>query len=115
MTTPEIISTVAGSSLFTAVVGFLLGKRKEDIEVALKYQEFYQKHITDLKQEIDALTAKVEILIEQDNDKSVTIEQQRDNLLRWENYCEELKGIVKSKDKQITKLFKEIEEHEKNS
>ena len=52
MTNTEIISTILGSSLVTGLVGWILGKRKEDIEVALKYQEFYQKHIDDLKEKI---------------------------------------------------------------
>jgi len=114
MTTAEIISTVAGSNIVTALIGFFMGRRKEDIEIALKYQEFYQKHINDLKNEIDALTGKVEILIDQDESKTRLIEEQRRTQLKWENYCEELKLIVKQKDKQIAKLFEEIEQHENN-
>jgi len=113
MTTTEIVSTVIGSNLITSLVGFFIGRRKEDIEVALKYQEFYQKHITDLRGEIEDLSDKVEILIEQDKYKAKLIEEQRRTQLRWEEYCEKLKLIVKEKDKQISKLFREIEEHEK--
>jgi len=114
----ELITWVAGSSVFSSVSTLLisksLGKKKEDIEVALRYQEFYQKHINDLRKEIEQLTEKVNTLIEQDKEKESTIEQQRLNLLRWEDNCNRLEGVIKQKDKQIAKLFKEIQEHEKN-
>jgi len=107
MTNTEIISTILGSSLVTGLVGWILGKRKEDIEVALKYQEFYQKHIDDLKEKIAELEKKVTILIEQDEKKTLLIDEQRLNLLKWEENCIRLEGIIKEKDRQIAKLVKE--------
>jgi len=107
MTNTDIISTILGSSLVTGLVGWILGKRKEDIEVALKYQEFYQKHIDDLKEKISELEKKVTILIQQDEKKTLLIDEQRLNLLKWEENCIRLEGIIKEKDRQIAKLVKE--------
>jgi hypothetical protein len=107
MTNTEIISTILGSSLVTGLVGWILGKRKEDIEVALKYQEFYQKHIDDLKEKISELEKKVTILIQQDEKKTLLIDEQRLNLSKWEENCIRLEGIIKEKDRQIAKLVKE--------
>lgn len=105
MTTTELISTIASSGIITGIVGFFMGRRREDIEVALKYQEFYQNHIDDLKVEIESLKHKVEILIEQDEKKTDLINEQRLNLLKWEENCMRLEGIIKEKDKQISRLY----------
>lgn len=110
MTTSEIATSILGSSLVTAIVGFIIGRRKEDIEIALKYQEFYQKHIADLKQEINELSKKVEILIEHDKKKETLIKEQKLNLLRWEENCVRLELIIKEKDKQIAKLIDDEED-----
>jgi len=109
----DLIGAVLGSSLVTWVLSKIFSKKKEDIELALNYQKFYKDLIEDLENKVERLTSKVEILIEKDNEKSVTIEDQKNNLLRWENNCNRLESIIKSKDKQISKLFKEIEIHEK--
>ena len=110
------VYTLASSivtALVTLLIAKLLGKKKEDIELALNYQKFYKDLITDLEGKIERLSNKVEILIDKDNEKSLTIEGQRANLLKWENNCSRLEQIIKQKDKQISKLFQEIEAHEK--
>lgn len=107
MTTAEIVSSIAGSGIITGLVGFFMGKRKEDIEVALKYQEFYQNHITDLKAKIEELSKKVATLIEHDKRKKTLINEQKKNLARWEENCRRLELVIKEKDKQIQKLFNE--------
>lgn len=113
----EIAGAVLGSNLFTSIVSIYfskrLGKKREDIETALKYQEFYQKHIGDLRKEIEELTEKVNKLIEQDNEKTNTIEEQRANLLRWENNCQRLEDIIKSERKKNAELMEALEKLEK--
>ena len=43
-----------------------------------------------------------------------TIKEQRLNLEKWENYCEELKRAVKDRDKTNSLLLREIELLEKD-
>lgn len=108
----DLIGAILGSSLFTWILSKLFNRKKEDIELALNYQKFYKDLIEDLEEKIEKLSGKVETLIDKDNEKSQTIEEQRANLLKWETNCQRLEGIITKKDKQISKLFKEIQEHE---
>jgi len=110
----DLIGAVLGSGVVTWTLSKLLGKKKEDIELALSYQDFYKSLINDLEGKVQDLTDKVELLLEQDEKKSVLIEGQRKNLLKWEANCERLEIIIRQKDTQIAKLFEEIEEHEAN-
>ena len=106
----EIISTlILGSSFVTGIAGWLMGKRKEDIEVALKYQEFYAKHVKDLREEIESLTEKVNKLIDQDNEKSTIIEDQRKTILRWEENSVRLEHIINEERKNNAKLIKQLD------
>lgn len=105
----DLIGTALGSGFVTFIFSKILGKKKEDIEIALKYQEFYQNHIDDLKNEIEELSNKVEVLIEQDKSNADTIAKQEKNLKRWENYCEELKQGIKDREKTNALLQKEID------
>jgi len=110
----DLLGAILGSSLFTWVLSKLLGKKKEDIELALSYQDFYKGLINDLENKVEVLTDKVELLLKQDEKKNDLIEGQRKNLLKWESNCERLEIIIGQKDEQIAKLFEEIEEHEAN-
>lgn len=94
----DLIGAVLSSSLVTWILSKIFSKKKEDIELALNYQKFYKDLIEDLELKIEKLSSKVEILIEKDNEKTLVIER--------------LEKLTKQKDKQISKLFKEIEEHE---
>jgi hypothetical protein len=127
------ISTIAASlglgGLITLVVGRLMGKKKEEIDIAFTESKIYRELIAELKSdrderiakeiireeriealknEVHELTLKVQLFIKQDS-------EQKKNLLKWENYCERLKGINEEQKKQINILFNEIEEYEKRN
>lgn len=109
----ELIYTILGSGVlggvFVKILSIVTGKPKERIEIALKYQEFYEKHIDDLKVKIAELSTKVEVLIEKDNQKSLTIDNQKKHLKKWETYCEKLKKGIEDRDKTNSLLMEEIE------
>ena len=128
MTTAESIISFSGTAVGGAIIGKWLNRKRDELEEQLKGQAFYKTLIADitaqraieheemegLKSKIEELTNKVNELVNVNKDKDEVIESQRNNILRWENNCVRLEGIVKSKEKQILKLFKEIEEHESN-
>jgi hypothetical protein len=58
------------------------------------------------------MNEKIEILLRRDFEKTKTIEDQRRNLLRWEDNSVRLGAIIKEKDRQISDLFKELESKE---
>ena len=105
MNVTDIIATIVGSGFITGLLGFFIGRRKEDIEVALKYQEFYKKHIDDLKEEINGLKDKISELVDKDTKKDEFINEQRINLLKWEENCKKMELIIKQKDRQISELI----------
>lgn len=105
----DLITSILGSSVVAGFFGWIMGKKKEDIEVALKYQEFYEKHIKDLRKEIESLTEKVNILITQDTEKSTIIEDQRKTILRWEQNSIKLEQIIEQERKNNAKLIKQLE------
>ena len=111
----DLIGAVLGSSLVTWVLGKIFSKSKEDIELALNYQDFYKGLINDLEEKVDDLSSKIQTLVERDRENVQTIEEQRALILRYEAACQRSEGIIIKKDKQITKLFKEIQEHENNA
>jgi hypothetical protein len=45
------------------LISKILGRKKEDIEIALNYQKYYQNHIDALKVDIKELSDKVEKLL----------------------------------------------------
>jgi peptidoglycan hydrolase CwlO-like protein len=106
----SLISSILTSGLFfsilTLVLSKLLGKKKEDIEIALKYQEYYKKHIKSLEEKIEKLSIKVEELIKADRENIV-------NLRRWENNVDELKTTIKLKDQRLSDVINELEEKDK--
>lgn len=106
------VLSVLGSNLLTAIavtlIGKALSKRRDRLDIMNKSREFYTGYITDLEKKIDYLTRRVEELLKKDEQKSKTIDEQRENLLKWESYCEELKRSVVQRDKQISLLDEEL-------
>jgi len=96
-----IFTTVFGSSLITFIVAKWLGRKKEDIEVALNYQEYYDKFIKTLKEEIAELKKESVHHLE-------IIEQQKINLIKWEANCEKLQMLLKEERKEYQKLLKQL-------
>ena len=127
------ISTIAASlglgGLLTLVVGRLMGKKKEEIDIAFTESKIYRELIAELKADrderivkeetskkqiesleikVDELTKQVQIFIELDKEQQKTIQEQKDLIVRWENNSIKLK-------KQIDILIKEIEHYEKKN
>ena len=94
-----VFTTVFGSSLVTFLVAKWLGKKKEDIEVALNYQEYYDKFIQSLKKEVEELK-------HENIEQKKLIEEQKKNLDRWEENCERLKNLLKAERVENKKLIK---------
>ncbi len=94
-----IFTTIFGSSLITFVVAKWLGKKKEEIEIALNYQTYYDNFINSLKKEVD------ELKHENEQQKKL-IEQQKANILRWEVNCERLESLLREERKEHNKLIK---------
>lgn len=125
----EQIISFSGTAIGGAVIGKWLNKKKDSLEIKLKEQVFYKNLISDiqqqrtleqeeiakLKDEIEKLSQKINELIDSNKEKDHIIASYKNNVLRWEDNCIRLEEIIKQKDKQIVKLFTEIEEHEKRN
>ena len=125
----EQIISFSGTAIGGALIGKWLNKKKDTLEIKLKEQVFYktliddiqkqrsleQIEISELKEEIEKLSQKINDLIESNKEKDDIILTYKNNVLRWEDNCIRLEKIIKQKDKQISKLFEEIEEHEKRN
>ncbi len=125
----EQIISFSGTAIGGALIGKWLNKKKDSLEIKLKEQVFYktliediqkqrsleQIEISELKAEIENLSQKINDLIESNKEKDDIILSYKNNVLRWEDNCIRLEKIIKQKDKQISKLFEEIEEHEKRN
>ncbi len=125
----EQIISFSGTAIGGALIGKWLNKKKDSLEIKLKEQVFYktliediqkqrsleQIEISELKAEIEKLSQKINDLIESNKEKDDIILSYKNNVLRWEDNCIRLEKIIKQKDKQISKLFEEIEEHEKRN
>ncbi len=125
----EQIISFSGTAIGGALIGKWLNKKKDTLEIKLKEQVFYktliediqkqrsleQIEISELKAEIEKLSQKINDLIESNKEKDDIILSYKNNVLRWEDNCIRLEKIIKEKDKQISKLFEEIEEHEKRN
>ena len=125
----EQIISFSGTAIGGALIGKWLNKKKDSLEIKLKEQVFYktliediqkqrsleQIEISELKAEIEKLSQKLNELIESNKEKDDIILSYKNNVLRWEDNCIRLEKIIKQKDKQISKLFEEIEEHEKRN
>ena len=125
----EQIISFSGTAIGSALIGKWLNKKKDTLEIKLKEQVFYknlisdiqqqrsleQEEITKLKEEIEKLSEKINELIDSNKEKDDVILSYKNNVLRWEDNCIRLEEIIKQKDKQISKLFEEIEEHEKRN
>lgn len=123
----ELIISFSGTAIGGALIGKWLNKKKDSLEIKLKEQVFYKTLIEDiqkqrsveqneigkLKKEIELLSEKIAELISDNKEKDYIISSQRNTVRRWEDNCDRLEVIIKQKDKQICKLFDEIEEHEK--
>ena len=70
MTAGEIIVSLLGTGIVTFILGKLLGKKKEDIEIALSYQEFWAKDREALLSKIKGLEDKLDILQETIEDQA---------------------------------------------
>lgn len=125
----EQIIAFSGTAVGGALIGKWLNKKKDSLEIKLKEQVFYktliediqqqrsleQIEISELKEEIENLSQKINELLELNKEKDYIIASYKNNVLRWEDNCIRLEKIIKQKDKQISKLFQEIEEHEKRN
>ncbi len=125
----EQIIAFSSTAVGGALIGKWLNKKKDSLEIKLKEQVFYKTLIEDiqnqrsveqceiakLKEEIEHLSQKINELIESNKEKDYIIASYKNNVLRWEDNCIRLEKIIKEKDKQISKLFEEIEEHEKRN
>ena len=128
-----IIVSLFGGGAIGSIALFLIqkkyNKKKEDIELAVQYQDFYRKEIASrekdkkelsdeldsIKQKISNLVSQNEVLIKRVVEGKKTIKEKSDNIKRWEKYCDELKRSVKDSDKTNALLIKEIESLEKGS
>ena len=85
---------------------------KDQFAGANKTIEDLKKLVEDQGVTIREMNEKIEILLRRDFEKTKTIEDQRRNLLRWEDNSVRLGAIIKEKDRQISDLFKELESKE---
>jgi len=110
-----------------------LGKEKEEIENFLKWQEFYEKQIEDLKSiikdkndrfelklnsmqvTIDELETTVKISITQNEYKDNIIKEKEENRLRWENDSLKHQDTVKKQIVLISEVTDERDEFEKEN
>lgn len=123
----EAILAFSGTAVGGAIIGKWLNKKKDDLEVKLKEQVFYKTLIDDiekqrkvekdeivkLKNEVKLLSNKITELLNSNREKDEIIQDQRKNVLRWEQNCERLESIIKQEQKKVSNLFKQIEEYEK--
>jgi len=97
----ESIVTTVLAAIMIAFFAFLLGKKKEDIEVALNYQKYYNNFIDALKNEMVDLHKIVkeqkEIILEQ---KEI-IESQKKNIEGWTNNCTRLEILLNEERKKM--------------
>jgi len=123
----EYIISFSGTAIGGALIGKWLNKKKDDLEIKLKEQVFYktlisdiqeqrdleQCEISELKEEVEKLSQKINELLESNKEKDEIIEDQRKNVLRWEQNCERLEAIIKQEQTKVSDLFQQIEEYEK--
>lgn len=110
----KILGAIFGSSIATIIISKWLGKKKEDIEIALKYQEYYQKHIDDLKKDMKELKDEVHNLSKMVEHQEETINNQNKNLSKWENENKKLRITVKEREKVIARQEEEIDKLSKS-
>ena len=94
-----ILTSIFGSGVVTYIMAKWLGKKKEDIEIALNYQEYYGNIIERQEKVIDKLTLHNE-------ECEKLIEQQRINISRLEVNCEKLEAMLREERKEHNKLIK---------
>lgn len=82
------------SAITIGLFAFIMGKKKEDISIALNYQEYYDKFITALKGEISELKIEVIEMKMRNNEQQVIIDSQKENINRWESNCERLEVML---------------------
>lgn len=118
MTLAEQIIAFAGTGVGSLLIGWWINKKKEDIEITLKEQTFYKTLITDMekvrkkekeisdnlitgfKKEIRQLKDEIHLLIIQEKEN-------KKNLEKWENYCQQLKDGLEAERKNNGLLFEE--------
>ncbi len=114
------------AAIITLVLAKILGKKKEEVEYAIKYQEFYtklikdqDKIILDLTTEVKELKDLVEKSIEGNKIKDgiilkqgKEIKQNDITIKKWENENANLKQTIAGKISIISSQLTEIEENE---
>jgi len=127
MTTLETVIAFSGTAVGSVIVGGWLNRKKDSLEVQLKEQVFYktlikdmseesrkeQEEIKSLKEKVEGLTNKLTEVINLSEAKDNIIAQLKNTIARWEADSIKREAIVKKKDQQISKLFKELRAHEK--
>lgn len=96
----ESIVTTVLAAIMIAFFAFLLGKKKEDIEVALKYQTYYNNFIDALKKEMLDLHAIVKEQKQIIEEQKVIIESQKQNIANWGENCNRLESMLKEERKK---------------
>jgi len=123
-----VLASMFGGSGLGAIALFIiqkkLNKKKEDVELAIKYQEFYREEIKqreldkeEQKKEIDTLkiklseiSDKLEKFVKQNKIFKEEIDSNKKNLSRWEEENEKLRSTINQKDKLIACQEEEIDE-----
>ena len=93
----ETIVTTVLAAIMIAFFAFLLGKKKEDIAIALNYQQYYNNIITALEKKIIELTSI-------NKEQLDIIESQKKNIENWSNNCSKLEHIISEERKQNVEL-----------
>lgn len=125
----KYLGLLGGGSIITLFFSKWLGKKKEDVELALDWQKFYNGHIETIKkiheEEIESIkdlhkkqiedirrTFKAEIqeLITEVKELKTDKEEADKLRLKWEEDSFKKTSIIKQKDEIISSQLMEIEE-----
>jgi len=123
-----ILASIFGGTAFGSLALYLVQKRfnkkKDDIELAVEYQDFYRKEIaareedkekqrieiSKLNEKIDKMSSQLEVVISQNKEYIEEIDHNRINLLKHENEISRQVDVIKQKDNVISRLEGENEE-----
>lgn len=105
----DAIITSVLTAITIGLFAFILGRKKEEINIALNYQKYYGKIIDDQEKNIVKLESKI-------SEQQAIIESQKENVRRWEANCEiqkisidRLELLLKEERKEYQKLLKQLE------
>ena len=109
MTNVDLIMYVCGSALGGVIgkslIDKVINKHKDKLEIQIKEQVFYKTLITDITEQRNLEKVEIQEL----KDKIIELSEMISNIKKDnDGIIKKYESVIKEKNKQISKLFKEI-------